>query len=863
MSRVSGGAGVCLKPERQTELWVAIPRMVQEAGTVTDGLGFGGEITLALWTRCIIVLLMPRRLLLITVFLGCALPLSAQWTHRYRQIGQGHHVYIEGYDFPTYSVGPTYPAVSPDGATLAFSARGWLWTMAGEGGTATRITKGAGLDSRPAWHPDGLRIAFVRDDTRNTDIVEVNTATGAETVLVSGPAADLDPAYAPDGSALYYASAESGDLEIYRLDLVSGSKTRLTNARGLDLRPQPLADGTLVFVSKRGGGDEVAVMDSTGARRVLAVASVASLARPAVSPDGRRVAVPLPVLSGTSWALHLMEVAGGPMTEIISGGGHPIMPSWSPNGSIHFSRADHRGVFGLWVIDAAGGVPRAITPTEWDWKAPTATVTVRTVREGSTVPLPARVSLIDRDGHPAFAAGHQAWLDGQNGHVFSYSSGAIEFEVPAGEYRVVATHGFEHAPARARGFTAAGQPASTALALAPIGAPALDDWYSGDHHFHLNYGGQALLAPDALVPMMRGEDLDIATPLSANLHTRRIDEHYFAWTRSEAPLIQFGQEVRSHFLGHTGHIGVRTLFWPWYWGPGYPVYGRDDRSNVSALESTRRQGGVNSYVHPVSTRAPFGGDAPRGIPLELVADAVLGDVDTIELACLWSDELGTADAWYRLLNVGARVTPSAGTDAMVDFFRTMAIGTTRVYVQVPGALTLERYLEGLKAGRSFVTNGPLLRFTASSTGPGGAIAAAAGTPVSWELGVGSALPFERVEILVNGVVAWSGEGLTQPGTRTYRGMITAPAGGWIAARVTGGTTVWPAMDSYPFAHTGPVWFGAAGSIDPAAAAAAATDLLAALDVAEGRVRQAYAGTDTPVLLQRLQLARVRLRALVK
>lgn len=47
---------------------------------------------------------------------------------------------------------------------------------------------------------------------------------------------------------------------------------------------------------------------------------------------------------------------------------------------------------------------------------------------------------------------------------------------------------------------------------------------------------------------------------------------------------------------------------------------------------------MTSYVHPVTVRAPFGGEAPRGLPLELVSDAVLGDVDTIELACLWSDE---------------------------------------------------------------------------------------------------------------------------------------------------------------------------------------------------------------------------------
>ena len=57
------------------------------------------------------------RLLFVTLgMLALGWPLSAQWTNRYQRIGQGHHVYVEGYDFPTYSVGPTYPAVSPDGA---------------------------------------------------------------------------------------------------------------------------------------------------------------------------------------------------------------------------------------------------------------------------------------------------------------------------------------------------------------------------------------------------------------------------------------------------------------------------------------------------------------------------------------------------------------------------------------------------------------------------------------------------------------------------------------------------------------------------------------------------------------------------
>jgi TolB protein len=143
------------------------------------------------------------------------------------------------------------------------------------------------------------------------------------------------------------------------------------------------------------------------------------------------------------------------------------------------------------------------------------------------------------------------------------------------------------------------------------------------------------------------------------------------------------------------------------------------------------------------------------------------------------------------------------------------------------------------------------------------VTSAAGTDVPWELVVASASPVDRVEIMVNGQVAWSGEGLKAAGLQTHRGTIKAPAGGWIAARVQGGTTEWPAMDSYPFAHTAPLWFGSPGSTDPAAASRAASDLLAALTVAEARVKQSYGETDTPVLLGRIAQARQKLQGLVR
>ena len=153
--------------------------------------------------------------------------------------------------------------------------------------------------------------------------------------------------------------------------------------------------------------------------------------------------------------------------------------------------------------------------------------------------------------------------------------------------------------------------------------------------------------------MMAAEALDVATPQLANLHNRFEDQKYWGWTSSgTVPIVRFAQEIRSHFLGHLGLLGTTDLFWPWIWGPRYQVYGTDDRPNTDALEFAREQGGLSMYVHPFSEQDPFSDAGMRRVPVELVADGVLGAFDLLEVACLWSDEIGTSRLWYRLLNIG-------------------------------------------------------------------------------------------------------------------------------------------------------------------------------------------------------------------
>ena len=818
---------------------------------------------------------------------------AGQWRNRYPHVrGYGHHVYLEGYELPILTNGPIDPAPAPDGRRVAFAAYGWIWLLDLETASARRLTTGPDVDARPAWHPSGDRLALVRDNDHDTRIVIVDAATGADLRTIDTPALDLDPAFSPDGGTLHYTSGQAGTLDVWALDLATGESTPVTSAPGIELRPQPLADGNFLMMAKRGGDRVELRSPSGGEARVLVSGNIASMARPAVSPSGTAFALNWPTQDG--WDLRIHDIAQPDAFVRLTGGGLPLTPAWSPDGRwIHYSEADDREIMQLKRVRAAGGPAEVVHVRAWQWGDGTARVRIRTRLAASRGDLastggdraapahvsaaPARVSVLGPNGHPAVPDEGAVHFDGSSGRVFFYSPGLIEVTVPAGEVTVSAVQGLATPEATATVTAAAGSVTEVSLEMAPIWDAGAAGWVSGDHHFHLNYGGPYDLDPSDLAPKMEGEALEFATPLLANLHNRYEDQDLWGWEKSDAPpYIRFGQEIRSHFLGHIGLLEIPELHWPWVWGPGYEVYGTDDRTNAEVLEYAHGHGGFGYYVHPVSVSDLFAAGGGGGVPVELVADAVMGDVDALEVMCLWSSFEGTAALWHRFLNLGLEIAPSAGTDVMLNLYRTMAVGTTRVYVHVGDRVNWPTYLEGLRAGRSFVTNGPFLDFRVAATEddagvrPGGIVGPGDGVrpggvvrpgAAIWTLDLATATEVDTVDIIVNGLVVASHPAMASPGHRTYRGEVDLPQGGWIAARARGGQTRWPSMDTSPFAHTAPVWIAARGSTDPTTRQRSASELRDILAASLARLRIGYGGTEIPRLEARFAAAMARLDSL--
>lgn len=86
------------------------------------------------------------------------------------------------------------PALSPDGMQVAFvrqdaaNPAGAIWVLPVAGGAAQQVSSGAGQDTQPLWSPDGTQIAFIRNSLSGelrSDLVVVDRATGAETTALS------------------------------------------------------------------------------------------------------------------------------------------------------------------------------------------------------------------------------------------------------------------------------------------------------------------------------------------------------------------------------------------------------------------------------------------------------------------------------------------------------------------------------------------------------------------------------------------------------------------------------------------------------------------------------------------------------
>ena len=425
---------------------------------------------------------------------------------------------------------------------------------------------------------------------------------------------------------------------------------------------------------------------------------------------------------------------------------------------------------------------------------PTGTLSLH-VRDGAGgAAVPARVGLYDAQGRmpapgeqalvvPRFTdrvrqvpvrRGFELWPAGE-GYAF-YVDGDYEAQVPAGRYRLVVGRGPEYRIHTQDVEVDADGHTSVEVELQRWTDMPAQGWYSGDAHIHIERDRDA---NPVIHPLLSAEDIHVANLLQmGNLARSYFPQYAFGedghYLRDHHALVSGQESPRTGHRGHTISLNISR-----YHDPADFFLYHDTAQAVQA------DGGLFGYAHAMIDAF----HVSRGLAL----DMPMGLVDFIEV--LQFSMLGT-EFLYDFWNLGFRLAPIAGS----DFPYINLPGTERSYVHIDGPFSPQAWFEGLKQGRTFVTNGPMLSLDVAGAMIGDTVAAAGGDTlnITARAQVNPDMDnLDRVELVIHGDVA--AKAVSEEGSESLvlNHSLTADKSCWIALRAYG--------NNGGLAHSAPVY----------------------------------------------------------
>ena len=406
--------------------------------------------------------------------------------------------------------------------------------------------------------------------------------------------------------------------------------------------------------------------------------------------------------------------------------------------------------------------------------------------------VPCRVRIRDSENKPHRPDGHPFWR-GQ----FT-CRGEMKLNLPPGTYSYTVERGPEFE--RVRG-TLEVKPKVTqklTVLLRRVAHLRKEGWYSGDLHIHRPFEEVELLA--------HAEDLDFA-PVITWWNGRN------PWRDQPLP-----QPTERRFGGHR----IYTI-----------TAGEDEREGGALLyfglpmpiditSATKEYPSPLTYVDEarkktpgawIDIEKPFWWDAPTWLASGKINSIGIANNHMCYEGMLENEAWGrardakrlppprgngfwTQEIYYHALNCGLRIPPSAGSASGV---LPNPVGYNRVYVYLDERFSQAAWWNGLRAGRCFVTNGPLLRVTAGGHSPGHVIRSPKPLTVPVEVLLTTQDPVPQIEVVMNGKVIRQDESNVTPSHRHGFDLEIKESGWFLLRAITNND------DTFRFASTGPFY----------------------------------------------------------
>ena len=383
--------------------------------------------------------------------------------------------------------------------------------------------------------------------------------------------------------------------------------------------------------------------------------------------------------------------------------------------------------------------------------------------------------------------------------------GEAELDVPPGEVAVHVARGHEVVPIADR-FELGSEPVTKEYRLERLIDMPACGWYGGDLHTHVSRFGPS--GDYVWLRLMEAEDLHVLNTLVYKHTGAVIQAPQYAMGRNSerchaGRVLVSGEEFRDgNLYGHMILAGIEEVIEPISVGPmlasadDYPLF-------ATACDQARRAGGIVGWAH--------GGGVFNRLYESLPIEAALGKVDFVEV--IQFNMFFGYHFWRQLLNCGIRLACTAGSDfpfcadILAPWYPNL--GLDRTYAHVEGEFTCSKWLESIRGGKCFATNGPMIFLTVNGQplgsemhldGSDGDVLVEARAVCNYGL--------DHLDILCNGGTVERVEGNGGQREIAFSGRMSLHESSWIAACARGEA----APDTYGgvhrwklCAHTSPVY----------------------------------------------------------
>jgi hypothetical protein len=405
-------------------------------------------------------------------------------------------------------------------------------------------------------------------------------------------------------------------------------------------------------------------------------------------------------------------------------------------------------------------------------------------------PTPARLRITDAAGTyyapfgrlTEFATGVNQDVGGNvqiGAKKWCYIDGACEILLPPGQLHIEIAKGFEYKPIDETIELIAGK-MSLRFTIERWCDMRKEGWYSGDTRVHF-------MSPDAALLEGQAEDVAVVNLLvCATEITDQFGKRHqaipnvpsFSGQSFARQANGYGVAVNTHNrhrdLGSLGLLHCHRLVYPL-------TFDTNDWTLDDWCGQCHRKKGLVVWTNPLHETAEF----LYGEPL---ADAMLGNIDAFELTFYEDSPFDALSDYYNLIETGLAPTL---VGASTKDSNGIHVGSMRTYVKIPANndFTYANWIEGIRQGRTYVSNGPLLTFTvdgASFIGMGTVQA----TSLRLHAEAKCLRPFDCLEWLWNGEPIATAQPVDSfPFHATLDLELTIKESGWLALRCSGRASI--------------------------------------------------------------------------